>query len=186
MPPRRFLQILLLMLSALVLPITTFSQSPAPRDLRAIAILQQSFAAMGGAVPVDCVATGSITIDAGGSSETGNIRILARGFNQSVEETQVSEGTFRRVYSRGRAVDKRGKRLSMEAALSSQSTVLPIQLIAQALTDPESAFEYVGVEDMDGSAVHHVRFWKTFAQNQKLHPLAPLSADPNKYFTNCK
>ncbi|MGH9858489.1 MAG: hypothetical protein ACRD5F_00540, partial [Candidatus Acidiferrales bacterium] len=102
-------------LFALALPVTTFSQSPAPRDPRAIAILQQSFAAMGGAVPGDCVATGTITIEAGSSSESGSIRILARDFDQSVEEVQGSEGAIRRVYSRGQAADKHGKRLSMEA-----------------------------------------------------------------------
>jgi hypothetical protein len=51
------------------------SPSAAPvRDPQAVAALRQAFAAMGGRLPADTVATGTITIVEGSRTETGTIR----------------------------------------------------------------------------------------------------------------
>lgn len=163
-------------LAAALLAIPVSAQSLPKRDPQALAVLQQSFAAMGGGIPNDVVAVGSVSIAAGASTDAGTVRIRVRGFDQSVEELQMPQGTLKRTYSRGRAADHEGKRLSFEAALSSQSVAFPSQIIAQALSDAETSFEYVGLEtSADGVQAHHVRFWRTFATSEKLRPLSPLS-----------
>src|SRR2546429_7725110 len=63
----------------------TTTQSSPQRDPQAVALLQASVASMG-ILPADSVATGTLTISAGSSIETGKIRILTRGTDQTSEE----------------------------------------------------------------------------------------------------
>lgn len=130
-------------------------------------------------MPGDSVASGTITIEAGGTTETGTIRLLARGLNQTVE--QVRTPTFAKTvtYSRGLAKYEEGentKEASLELSVSSQSSAFPLALIAATLVDPESAFEYLGLEDIADSKAHRIRFWKTFASQPKLQHLGEFSS----------
>lgn len=158
--------------------ISTVAQDSPPRDMRAVAILQQSVAAMGGAAPADSVASGRITIVAGSKTDAGTIRILSRGLNQSAEEIQTPEGTRALAYSRKAATKRAGpatKPLPLELAVSSHSPNFPLALLAEGLNDPNSAFEYVGLETIDSLPAHHVRFWKVFS-NPKLQHLSQFSS----------
>ena len=58
---------------------TPTSNQPPAQDPQAIAVLQQSVAAMGKALLSDSTANGTITTNAGGETETGSIVILTRG-----------------------------------------------------------------------------------------------------------
>ncbi|MCI0535401.1 MAG: hypothetical protein L0Z50_09235 [Verrucomicrobiales bacterium] len=156
----------------------TAAQGPPQRDPQALALLQQSFVTMGGTVPTDLKAIGRITIEAGGSTETGTIRLLARGLDQTAEETDIGGSLKNVTFSRGFAKHREreaDKQASLELAVTSQSASLPLQIIAAALSDPETAFEYVGVEKISGAEVHHIRFWKTFDSKPKLQHLAEFS-----------
>jgi hypothetical protein len=149
-----------------------------PRDARAVAVLQQAAVAMGGAAPADCVATGTVTIVSGSKTDSGTVRILTRGLSQSVEEFQTSDGTLSEVFSDGVAAAKVGleqKEKSLEWASSAQSTLFPLVFIASALSNPDTAFEYVGLEALDGTSAHHIRFWNTFASNPRVKHLAEFS-----------
>src|ERR1700687_4223002 len=79
-----------------------FLQQPPPpvtRDAQAVTLLQTSVGAMGGNVPSDSVATGSIKIVAGSQTSTGTIRILTRGTDQSSEQITLPEATRTVTYS---------------------------------------------------------------------------------------
>ena len=174
----RFTQPFLFVLLGLLACLSLAAQQPPPRDPQAILVLQQSVAAMGGVVPSDSVATGNIEIVAGSKTESGTIRTLTRGLDQSAEQIQTQEGNRLLVYSRGGAADIQGtssKSLSFELATSSQSPIFPICLVAAALNSPDSAFQYVGLETLDGLAVHHVRLWKTFLSTPQMRHLAEFT-----------
>lgn len=148
------------------------AQEPPPRDLRAVAALRQSFLAMGGSVPADSAATGRVTLVEGSKTETGKFRVLTRGANQTAEVIDTSEVTETAVYSGGNAGSKEGttvKPLQLELAVTSQSGVFPLVVVAEALSDSSFAFEYVGLEDLDGSAAHHIRFWRVFVDPAVKH-----------------
>lgn len=78
-------------------------QLPSIRDARALSILQRSFAAMGGRVPSDSTASGTVEIVEGSLRTKGTIRILTRGFDQTAEFIDTPEGVRSAVYSRLRA-----------------------------------------------------------------------------------
>lgn len=184
---RRFL--FLLAFGFCFLPVA-FSQDPPLRDPQAIAILQQSFAKMGGRVPTDSVATGKVQLMEGSTTEIGVFRVLTRGLEQTAEFIETPESKRSLVYSRSRAKQEIMRTLaaqeperakpavpsSMESAVTSQSAIFPLVLFGAALADMETVYEYVGLESIEGSSVHHVRYWKTFASKPKLLPLASLSA----------
>ncbi len=133
---------------------------------------------MGGVALADSVAAGTIELVAGSKTEAGTIRILTRGMDQTAEEIVTPEGTRQVVYSREQASEveaNSSKTLQLELVVTSQSACFPLPLLAAALNHPDTAFEYLGQETLDGLVVHHLRFWNTFSSNAKLRHLAEFS-----------
>ena len=154
------------------------SAQPPQRDPQAVVILQRSFAAMGGAVPSDSLAMGNVVLVAGSKTETGTIRILTRGLNQTLEEIQTFDGRRATIYSNGLANEVEGttvKSLQLELVVNSQCPDFPLPFLAAVLNDPDSGIQYVGLESVDCSPVHHIRFWKGFSIKPKLQHLAEFS-----------
>jgi len=172
--------------AAVLVPVTYVASAPANspqtsttvlREPQAIAVLQQSVAAMGGSVPADSRATGIVTTVAGSLTENGTVTILTRGVNQSSVSMQTSHG-FTLVYSNGEAsLNSIGttKPLPLERAVTSQAVEFPLPLLDAALANFDMSYTYVGLEMISGSLAHHVRFWNSFAAEQDFASLAPLS-----------
>jgi len=157
-------------------PSTSANQSP-QRDAQALAILQGAFAAMGGSVPSDSTANGTVTTVAGSRTETGSVTILTRGTNQASEQIQTPHG-FTLVYSKGQAsqvIDSVTTPLSSELASSSRSVAFPVPLIAAILNNPDYGFVYLGLESLNGLEVHHLQYWNSFNSQPKFQFLAPLT-----------
>jgi hypothetical protein len=157
----------------------TFSQQPPQRDPQVLVVLQHAFAAMGATVPSDSVATGNITLVAGSKTESGTIRILTRGLEQSAEQIQTPDGSRSVVYSQGQAnrVETAGTTVfTLELAASSQTPCFPFVLIAGALNNPDYAFQYLGLEVLRGAQAHHLRVWNTFSSTPKLRHIAEFTA----------
>ncbi len=168
------------LLVVLLFSVVAAGQPSSPRDSQAVAIVQQSIAAMGGVAPADSVAIGTIELVAGSKTGNGTIRILTRGLEQTVEEILTSEGRRAVIYSRHQASEAEGnsaRTLQLELVVSSRSPCFPLVVVAAALNDPETAFRYLGEDSLDGFAVHRVRFWKTFASQPKLQHLAEFSVN---------
>jgi len=158
---------------------SAFAQQPPPRDPQALAVLQHSFTAMGGAVPADSVATGNVVLVEGSKTTSGTIRILTRGLDQSAEHMDTPGGRRSLIYSQGQANAVEGTTLSqfsLELAASSQSPNFPLLLLAGALNNPDAAFQYLGIEAVGTAQAHHLRFWNTFSSSPKLAHLAAFSA----------
>lgn len=150
------------------------------RDRQAVAVLHKALSAMGGSVPADSVATGTVTIVAGTKTDNGTIRIQTRGIDQASEQIQLSDGTLNAVvFSKGQAnevVQGAVNLTSLELASSSQSADYPLPLLAAAFNNPDCSFRYVGQETLDdGSTTQHVRFWNTYASNPGMLPLSEFT-----------
>ncbi len=160
---------------------TQAAAAPAPqppqRDPQALAILQGAFAAMGGSVPSDSTANGTVTTVAGSRTETGSAIILTRRTNQASEQMQTPHG-FTLVYSKGQAsqvIDSVTTPLSSELASSSRSVAFPVPLIAAVLNNPDYGFVYLGLESLNGLEVHHLQYWNSFNSQPRFQFLAPLT-----------
>lgn len=175
----RVLRLASLFISILLFASLFAAQQPPQRDPQAVAILQQALAAMGGSVPKDSVATGTVILVAGSTTENGTIRILTRGWDQSAEQLQMPSGNRTVVYSRGFGNEVHGATatsLQLELVATSQSPVFPLAILAGALSNSDVALQYLGLEALGGSSAHHIRFWNTFASNPKLQPFAEFTA----------
>lgn len=114
-----------LLVCSLLIPASVAAQQP-PRDPQALAILQQSLVAMGGTVPMDSVATGTVVLVAGSLTENGTIRIVTRGSDQTAEQIQTSAGSRLVIYSRGFASEIQGASVLNDAQnLSRDLCLLP-------------------------------------------------------------
>lgn len=174
-----FLPGVALLVSLALVPIVS-SQSQTtqgvPRDAQAANIIQQTISKMG-VVPADSTMTGTMTVTAGSSTETGSIEVLTRGVDQSRERTVTPTTTSDFVFSDGLASVSDGttwKMSSLEWAQTAQSTVFPLPILARLLQDPDLAFAYVGQEIVNGTSAFHIQFWNTFASNPQLQGLASL------------
>jgi hypothetical protein len=126
---------------------------------------------MGGTAPEDSLATGTVSIVEGSRTESGTIRILTRGVDQSAEHVELSGVTRSVIHSRGESNEiVRGtvKWSPLELAATSQCPDFPLPLLAAALLNPDTALEYVGEETINGVATHHIRFWNTYGSNERL------------------
>jgi len=138
--------------------------SPAQRDPQALAVLQKAFAAMGGSVPSDSTANGTVTTVAGSQTETGSVIILTRGTDQTSEQIKTPHGSTV-VYSNLQASQVTGPvpmPLSSELAASSRSLSFPLPQIAAVLNNPDSGYAYVGLESLNDLQVHHLKYWDSF------------------------
>lgn len=158
------------------------SQSPSPttglRDSTAVALLQQSVAAMGGSAPADSTATGTITYIAGSLGETGTIQILTRGTGQTLEEIITPHVNRTIVYSQLAASVINGAVTvtpSLETVVTSQNVDFPLPFLYGAYNNPDIALQYVGAETLNGASVQHLRLWDTFNSETSLQNLAPLT-----------
>jgi hypothetical protein len=145
---------------------------------QAASVLQQAFAAMGGALPADTIATGTVTIVAGSLTESGSIRIQTRGQSQSLEAIQAGSIQSSVVYSGGLASHDEGdakKMYPIERSLSSQSAAFPLPLVFWALRSPDAAASFIGDESVSGTPVSHVRISSTFASKPNLKRFAEFT-----------
>lgn len=149
------------------------------RDPKALSIIQSAVNAMGAANPSDSSASGTVTITAGSATDSGTITILTRGSAQSAEQIATGNGTQKTVYSNGLANDSSQmaakNSYSLELAASSQSTAFPLPLLSVLLSSPDSALQYVGLENIGDVACHHIQVWNTYASQPDLQFLSPFS-----------
>jgi hypothetical protein len=157
-------------------------QAPAPviptRDPTAIALLQESVAAMATSAPLDSSATGNITVVEGSTSENGSISIQTRGTGETAEIINLSEEQRSVIYSYGDAKEVNGTasvNLPLELILVDQSADFPLPLLSGILDNTDETFRYIGQETLNGTTVQHIQVWNSFASQPRLQKLAPLS-----------
>lgn len=148
------------------------------RDPQAVAIVQQSVAAMASAPPTDSSATGTVTIVEGSTTQSGTLQILTLGTAQTSETLTLPGGTRTVVYSNGSAKetnDAQSTNPPLETVVTDQCPDFPLPLLLAALNNSDVAFRYIGQESLNGVAVGHIQVWNTFASNSHLQNLTPFS-----------
>jgi hypothetical protein len=148
------------------------------RDAQALSLLQASVAAMGGTVPTDSVATGSVTIVVGSQTSTGTIRILTRGSNQSSEQITLPQSTYSVTYSGGLADETTNSAttsLPTERTVTSQSVCFPLPFHAAALANADDSIQYVALETVGQESLQHIRIQNTFTSQPIFQQFAALA-----------
>jgi hypothetical protein len=152
---------------------------PTPiKDSQAIALLQKSLKTMAQTVPLDSTASGDIQIVAGSQTSQGTILILTKGDDESFVEFTTDIETRALIYSSGQANERlagKNRILPMETAVTSQAAEFPIPLMGALLNDPNTSFQYVGAEILEGLSLEHVRTWNSFASSSTNSVLSPFS-----------
>jgi hypothetical protein len=166
--------LIFLFLTALSWGKQTSQQAPAPqatRDPQAVAALQQAVAAMGAALPSDSVATGSVIVVAGTETDQGTIRILTRGTDQTLEQTDTPQAVRTEVFSQGQASETVGTAATpfpLERAATAQCRDFPLPYLLALLNNSEESLTFVGTEQLGVSALH-IRATKTFLPLKVAH-----------------
>jgi outer membrane lipoprotein-sorting protein len=161
----------------------TFAQQPVAtnavaRDPQAVAVIQQALAAMGPFLPSDSTATGTITIATGTQSTQGTIRILTKGTTESLVQTATPSATNSVIFSNGLANQVVGSTTTSfpeELIVTSQAAEFPTPLLAALINDPNTSFQYIGVETSNGQTLQHVRTWNTFASQPDWQAVSSFS-----------
>jgi hypothetical protein len=172
--------LIFLFLTALSWGKQTSQQAPAPqatRDPQAVAALQQAVAAMGAALPSDSVATGSVIVVAGTETDQGTIRILTRGTDQTLEQTDTPQAVRTEVFSQGQASETVGTAATpfpLERAATAQCRDFPLPYLLALLNNSEESLTFVGTEQLGVSALH-VRATNTYASQKRQQFLADFS-----------
>jgi hypothetical protein len=154
------------------------STSVPQRDSQAVALLQSSVRAMGGSVPSDSVATGSVVVVAGSLTTSGTVRILTRGTDQTLEQLSLPQSTVATIYSRGAAdamTNGTTQSLPLERTASCQSAAFPLPFLAAALANSDEAIHYVALETSGQVQLQHIRIWNTYNSNPSLQFLSDFT-----------
>ena len=80
-------------------------RTPPTRDPRAVTVLEASIKAVGGTLPSDSTATGTLTIVEGSYQDSGTIQILTRSTDQYSAFLQLLSGNRSVTYSRLHAAE---------------------------------------------------------------------------------
>jgi hypothetical protein len=173
--------------SFLLLTLSLRAQQPAPqqstptplqRDSQALGIVAQAFRALGGTVPSDSVANGTVDIIAGSTRDHGTILILTRDLDQTLEEISTSTEVKKVTYSKmlaSQTMTGTMKHLPMELVVTSQSAWSPLILLARALSNSTVSAQYIGLEVVAGVQSQHIRTWDTFTADPMLFHLSDFS-----------
>lgn len=156
---------------------STSTQAP-QRDPQAVAIVQQSVAAMARSAPSDSTASGTVTIVEGSTTQGGTIQVLTLGTGRTSETLSLPSGTRTVIYSNGDAKEITGTQAAnppLEAIVTDQSPDFPLPFLLAALNNADVSLVYVGAETLNGTAVQHIRIWNSFASKPRLQKLAPFS-----------
>lgn len=178
--------ILLVLLSILPIALAQAVTASSP-SLDGRTLLTAAVGSMAASIPADCTASGMAIIDSGGRTETGSITVLTSGYLESVESVQTDTIRSRTVFSNGDAqdADVPGP-ISLEGSQSRQTAIFPLPLLTGLLADPEVQVQNLGIENVGGTALIHLRAQKSFASTPKLASVSQLSRkdiwiDPTSY-----
>jgi hypothetical protein len=148
------------------------------RDPQALLNLAQSITAMGGSAPSDATLTGTVSITAGSSTETGTFTLLTKGINQTSETiaTQTTNRTL--ISSNDWAANVSGgsvQTLAIEPSLSARSAVFPLPFLLHAIDDASLNIVTLGEEAGGASGLTHLQFWRTIGPKPNQQALSSFT-----------
>ena len=149
------------------------------RDAQAVAILQQSVAAMAPIPPSDSKATGSVTITAGSLTTQGTVTILTKGTNETSIQFQTPNNPRTVIFASGQGNKIETSQTTvypLELSASSQCLYFPLPYIASVLSNPDYSIQFVGQEIVGTATANHITVQNTFSSSPTYKFLSPFTA----------
>lgn len=144
-----------------------FAQSPPASDPQALSYASQSIAVLtGGAAISDVTLTGNVIRIAGSETDTGPATLLAKGTSESRIDLQLTGGNRRDIlngsggFPQGSWIGSDGISNSYAAhnCWTDSSWFFPaLSSLAAVSSNPNAVLSYVGQENLNGTAVQHLR-----------------------------
>jgi hypothetical protein len=147
------------------------------RDAQAVAILQQSVAAMAPIPPSDSTATGNVIITEGSLTRQGTVTILTRGTTQTSIQFQTPN-PWTVVYGNGQANRVETSQTTvypLELSASSQCLYFPLPYLSGILSNPDYSIQYIGQETVAASTTNHIVVQNTFSSSPTYRFLSPFT-----------
>jgi hypothetical protein len=144
----------------------------------AVAILQQSVAAMAPIPPSDSTATGSVTITAGSQATQGTLTVLTRGSTQTSVQFQMPSESWTVIFANGQANKVQSSQttvLPLELAASSQCFYFPLPFLSGILSNPDYSIQYIGQETVANTTANHIVVQNTFNSSSIYRFLSPFT-----------
>lgn len=143
----------------------------AQRDPQALSILESSIKAAGGTDSLanvqDYVASGKIVYYWAGKEVEGHVTLEGRGASQFRLEASLPDGVRTWAVNNGtgslKEIDGRKNEIPPHNTVNLGSLTLPSMSLLNVLRDSSISIAYQGLENKEGSSVHHIRSWKTFS-----------------------
>jgi hypothetical protein len=162
-----------------ILSVYARQSSTAPtKSAQAVSILQNSVTTMASAIPSDSVASGSIQIVAGSLTTQGTIRVSTKGSAESLVQVTTPQATNTVIFSNGQANALAASAVSvlpLELVVTSQAPDFPLPLLIALLNDPDTSFQYVALESLNGVSLHHIQTSDSYASQPDLQTLTSFS-----------
>src|SRR5258708_34849232 len=147
-----------------------FSQNQAPvSDPQAVALAQQSIAALTNGVPItDVTLTGTATRIAGSDTESGSATLQSKSTGESRIALNLTSGTRTEIrndtagFPQGESVGPDGtvQPWALHNCWINASWFFPTLSILGSPSDSSAIFTYVGSEGRDGGTVQHLRAYR--------------------------
>ena len=154
----------LFLLLALGLVVSAYGQQLSRRDLQALVILQTSFAAMGGGNLVairDTEILAQVTAPRDDGMAMSAVKMWTLGTRNLRIESTSADGPAVLVVNEQAASMKAGGEAAQfiprRSVANGGITHIPLLSILSDWSDPSTQLEYVGIEKLGNSPVHHVR-----------------------------
>lgn len=145
-------------------------------DPRAVQAISSALSAMGTEIPIDSSASGSVVVVEGGATKSGTIEILTKGQTDSLEQLTLGNTTSKSLYTSNSVNDSAHASAHLpyplELAATAQSALFPFPLLTAIHSSPDTAYQYIGEELLEGTPCRHIRIWNTYASQPDLQSLS--------------
>jgi hypothetical protein len=160
----------------------TTGTSPQPsvtRDPQALSVLSQSLAAMTKGLPIsDVKLQAQVTRTAGSDTDTGSATLEGAAYDKSKVDLGLTSGSRLEVRNGATgawsAADAKNHAVAMHNTWTAAAWFAPALVIQSWLQDPSFSLVYAGLEDRDGSQVHHVHASRNLNDDPRMASLSGM------------
>ena len=177
-----------LVIPALAQPTAVAPQPVAQQDPQALSLLSQSLAAMTKGRPIsDVKLQAQVTRTAGSETDTGSATLEAAGYDKSNTNFALTSGPRLEIRNGTAGVKSAADAVNHPIAMHNTWTAAPwfapALVIQSWVQDSSFSLAYAGLEDRDGSQVHHVHASRNLNADPQMTSLSgmDLYLDPQSF-----
>jgi hypothetical protein len=141
-------------------------------------VLTDALARFGATAPTDSIVAAQVDISAGSTHESGTLRLLTRGYQETAEEWTLPSGNRREVFSENfialRGTDHKHDH-SFEQSLTAQSALFPLPWLTAKLADKNLQVNGLGMESIENVSCQHLRLSRAWQSDKALRAYAKFT-----------